>query len=532
MSGPSHREGAIGLVRANLRRDRIRIGVWIAGITAMVGVSAQSVKALFPTQADLDAAAASSDNPAIVAFQGPPYGLDTVGGQIAFQIGAPGLVLVGLMALLQTGRLTRTEEEAGRLELVRSLPVGRHAPTLAAGVVVGAMCLAVGVLTAGALVALGLPTAGSVCFGLGYTAVGAVFMAVTLVTAQMSENPRVANGVAGLVLGASFILRAIGDAGDNALSWLSPIGWSQQTRPFADERWWPFLISFGVTAVLFVAATKLEDHRDLGAGLVAPKAGADRAAPRFASPFALALRLQRGSVAAWAGGTAALALVYGGLTSAIESFIDDNPQLEDFFTQSGGDIGDITSSYLATSAQVTALIGSGYVIQSVLRLRSEETRERTEPVLATATSRWRYWLGHLAVAVGGAVAVLVLSGVVLGASAAAVMGDGALLGDGFAAVLAYLPAVLVMAGVPALVVGVVPKFSVAAWAMLMVTFVVSFFGTLLDLPGWVLGISPFDHVAAVPVETLSAASVAGLTAVAAALLGVGAVAYRRRDIPA
>ena len=132
MSGPSHREGAIGLVRANLRRDRIRIGVWIAGITAMVGVSAQSVKALFPTQADLDAAAASSDNPAIVAFQGPPYGLDTVGGQIAFQIGAPGLVLVGLMALLQTGRLTRTEEEAGRLELVRSLPVGRHAPTLAA----------------------------------------------------------------------------------------------------------------------------------------------------------------------------------------------------------------------------------------------------------------------------------------------------------------------------------------------------------------------------------------------------------------
>ena len=505
--------------------------MWVAGITAMVGVSAQSVQTLFPTQADLDAAAASSDNPAIVAFQGPAYGLDTVGGQVAFQIGAPGLVLVGLMALLQTGRLTRTEEEAGRLELVRSLPVGRHAPTLAAGILVGAMCAAVGLLTTLALVALDLPVAGSICFGLGYAAVGAVFMAITLVTAQISENPRVANGLAGLVLGASFILRAVGDAGENALSWLSPIGWSQQARPFADERWWPLLISFGVASVLLVVATKLEDHRDLGAGLLAPKAGPARAAPRLSSPFALALRLQRGSVAAWAGGTAALALVYGGLTSAIESFIDDNPQLEDFFTQSGGDVADITSSYLATSAQVTALIGSGYVIQSVLRLRSEETRERTEPVLATATSRWRYWLGHLTVAVGGALVVLVASGLVLGISAAAVMGDVSLVADGFAAVVAYFPAVLVMAGVPALTVGLFPKYAAAAWGLLLVTFVVSFFGTLLDLPGWVLAISPFDHVALVPVEQLSLGPVVALCVVAAVLFVVGAASYRRRDIP-
>ena len=531
MSRPRHDDGTFGLVRASLRRDRVRIGVWIAGITAMVAVSAQSVKALFPTQADLDAAAASSDNPAIIAFQGPPFGLDTVGGQIAFQIGAPGLVLVGLMALMQTGRLTRSEEEAGRLELVRSLPVGRHAPTLAAGIVVGMMCLAVGLLTSLALAAQGLPVAGSICFGLGYAAVGGVFMAITLVTAQMSENPRVANGMAGLALGASFVLRAVGDAGDNVLSWLSPIGWSQQTRPFADELWWPFILSFAATGALFVVATKLENHRDLGAGLLAPKAGPARAGPRLSSPFGLALRLQRGSVAAWAGGTAALALVYGGLTSAIESFIDDNPQLEDFFAQSGGDVGDITSSYLATSAQVTALIGSGYVIQSVLRIRTEETRDRTEPVLATKTSRWRYWMGHLAVAIGGAIVVLVLSGLVLGISAAAVMGDRSLFGDGLAAVLAYFPAVLVMAGVPAFVVGALPRFSAAAWAMLMVTFVVSFFGTLFDLPGWVLGISPFDHIALVPVETLSVASVFALCVVAAALLGVGAVTYRRRDIP-
>ncbi|CAE7920190.1 unnamed protein product, partial [Symbiodinium sp. KB8] len=161
-----------------------------------------------------------------------------------------------------------------------------------------------------------------------------------------------------------------------------------------------------------------------------------------------------------------------------------------------------------------------------------ETRERTEPVLATATSRWRYWVGHLGVAVGGALVVLLLSGLVLGISSAAVMGDGSLFGDGVTAVLAYFPAVLVMAGVPALTVGLFPKFSAVAWAMLMLTFVVSFFGTLLELPDWVLAVSPFDHIALVPVETMSVASVTGLCLVAAALLGVGLATYQRRDIPA
>ena len=85
---------------------------------------------MYPTQADLDqAAAASKGNAAAIAFNGPAQGLDTVGGQVAFQAGAMGLVVVALMSVLMIGRLTRGEEEAGRLELLRSLPVGPRRPT-------------------------------------------------------------------------------------------------------------------------------------------------------------------------------------------------------------------------------------------------------------------------------------------------------------------------------------------------------------------------------------------------------------------
>jgi ABC-2 type transport system permease protein len=128
--------GTTQLVRFDLRRDRMRIAAWILAILALVASTVASVKGLYPTVGDLRAAArVSENNAAAIAFNGPAQGLDTLGGQVAFQVGAIGLTLVGLMTLLMLGRLTRGEEESGRLELVRSSPVGRHAP-LAAGLLV------------------------------------------------------------------------------------------------------------------------------------------------------------------------------------------------------------------------------------------------------------------------------------------------------------------------------------------------------------------------------------------------------------
>src|SRR5579864_167716 len=161
--------GTVALIGFILRRDRIRIVVWTVSIVVLAALTVAGIKGLFPTQAALDqTAAVSQHNAAVIAFNGPAQGLNTVGGQVAFQFGAGGMVLVALMSFFMIGRLTRGEEEAGRLELVRSLPVGIHANTLAAAFTVAAMNVAVGVLTAGVLIAQGLPAAGSVVFGVSY----------------------------------------------------------------------------------------------------------------------------------------------------------------------------------------------------------------------------------------------------------------------------------------------------------------------------------------------------------------------------
>ncbi len=519
--------GTFALVRAILRRERIRIAVWITGIVLMVAISAESVRGLFPTQADLDAAAATSANPAILAFQGPRFALDTLGGQVAFQIGAPGLVIMALMAVLVTGRLTRAEEEAGRLELLRSLPVGRNSTIAAAATVVTGMSVAVGLLNSLALLAFGLPAAGSLAFGLGYTVVGMVFGGATLLTAQVTDNHRLANGLAGTALGVAYVLRAIGDMRDGTLSWLSPLGWAQYAKPFAGDRWWPLLLAVAVAAGLGAVAVELQGRRDLGAGLVAARPGRPRATEHLRSPLALAVRLQRGSVIGWTAGAAATAAVYGALTSAIQGFIKDNPQIADFLAQAGGDL---TDAYLATSARITALIGSGYAIQSILRLRSEETNDRTEPVLATPTSRPRYWAAHLLVAAGGSLVVLLASGLALGVGAAAAVGDGSLVARSVGGMVSYLPALLVMIAVAALCIGVLPKASSLAWVALAVTFVVAMFGPILNLPSWLMRVSPFENLALVPAQPVGVVAVTVEAALAAAVLAAGVAGYRHRDL--
>ena len=131
-----------------------------------MGLTAGGIRGLYPTQADLEqAATASRGNAAAIAFNGPAIGLNTLGGEVAFQAGAMGMVVVAPTNLLMIGRLTRGEEEAGRLELLRSLPVGTHAPTAAASLTVATMDAAVGVLTTLVLLTQHLPAVGSVVLG-------------------------------------------------------------------------------------------------------------------------------------------------------------------------------------------------------------------------------------------------------------------------------------------------------------------------------------------------------------------------------
>ncbi len=85
-----------------------------------------------------------------------------------------------------------------------------------------------------------------------------MFTAVAAVTRATVASARFSRGVAFAVLGAAFTLRAVGDAGARAqaLTWVSPLGWSLQVRPYAGDRFWVLGLHAALTVVLLAACLR------------------------------------------------------------------------------------------------------------------------------------------------------------------------------------------------------------------------------------------------------------------------------------
>jgi ABC-2 type transport system permease protein len=282
-----------------------------------------------------------------------------------------------------------------------------------------------------------------------------------------------------------------------------------------------------VTAMLGVVAAALAIHRDVGGGLIPPRPGPSTASPRLRSALALAFRLQRGSVIGWTAGLFVLGAVYGSVANDIEDFVGDNEAIADILARAGGDL---TESFLATALLILALVGSGFSLQAALRLHAEETGIRAEPVLATPVSRSQWVAGHLAVAVAGTVAVLAGGGLGLGITYGIASDDLGQIPRMVAASLTYVPAVAVLIGIAIVLFGVAPGAVAAAWAGLGAVLAIGMLGELLNLPGWVRGLSPFEQTPQVPADDVAVVPLLVLAAIATAFIVTGFVGFRRRDL--
>lgn len=518
--------GTAVLTRFALRRERFTLPWWVLGGVFVYWSQAVGVALAYPTQAELDAVAGSmASNAAMIAMAGPPRVLDTVGGQVAFQAGVFGMLVAGLMGMVLIGRHTRSDEETGRAELIRSGAVGRYAPVAAATIVTAAACAGYGAAVAASLIAYGLPAAGSVALGLGATCAGLVFAAVALLAAQLAGTTRTVYGVTGAALATAYVLRAVGDVAGGPLSWLSPLGWGQAMRPYAGELWWPASVSVAAALVLGALATAVLDRRDIGAGLFAPRPGRARGGATASGATGLAWRLQRGALLGWSVGMFGAGLAFGTIGDDVADLFGD----VDLGEILGRDAASATDAFYAMAAALLAMIGSAFTISAGLRLRAEESAGHAEPLLATGLTRWRWVASHAAIMLVGSALVVAMGGLGTGLMYGAITDDPGQVPLLFGAALVYLPAVWVLGGVTLLLFGAAPRASAAAWLALAFCVVVLLFGATLRFPDRLSGISPFHRLPPVPAVPVDWPPVLVTTLLALALCLLGAAAFRRRD---
>jgi ABC-2 type transport system permease protein len=508
----------------------VLVPAWVLGIAGMAYFAAAATVGLYPDLPERVAAAeAVNGSAALVALYGRIYDPTSLGELSLFKMTAFGAAMVGIIMIVLAVRHTRAEEEAGRLELVGAGVVGRAAPLAAGLLLVGMASAGVAVLTAAGLAAAGLPLAGSLAFGAAWGATGMLFGVVGGIAAQLATSGRAATSLGLLAMATAYVLRAVGDLAEEGpgwLSWLSPIGWSQQVRAFSGTRWGILVLPLAATLLLLPVAFWLRSRRDLGAGILADRPGP--AEGRLGSAWGLAWRLQRPSLIGWAVAASLMGLVLGSVANSVSGFLD-SPQMARFLEELGGVQG-LTDMFLAAEVGIIGSLMAAYGVAATRWLHTEEDGQRAEMVLATATSRRSWAASHAVLALAGVAALLLASGLAIGIGHAIAVADPSQVLRLAAAATTRIPAAWVMVGLAVAIWGLWPRLGWLAWLLFVAFLVMGEFGALWELPRWVMDLSPFAHSPIVPGPDPDLVGMPVLLLIAVGLLAIGLGAFARRDV--
>jgi len=177
------------------------------------------------------------------------------------------------------------------------------------------------------------------------------------------------------------------------------------------------------------------------------------------------------------------------------------------------------------------LVSLGLPLQIMTGLRSDEAKGLTEVQLAGGLSRVRLVLNRITVASAAAAALLLLGGASFGASYGASVNDPSQIWRIALDALVYLPGIMAIIGVTAVLFGFAPRAAIpVTWALFAAMYFHVLLSDALGFPDWLSDILPFTGTPRLPYEDFST-SVFGFAAAVVVLIALGIIGVRRRDVP-
>ena len=448
MTGP-----VMTMVRVHSRTGWLAMLVWVLALTGTMEFTVAAIHGLYDTPAKVHTYAAAVKGDALMMLNGKIAGVDSLGGIVANEFGFLASFAIPFMAVSLLSRMTRKNEEEGRMEALLAGRIGRGTPLVAAILAVTVAEIITTVALFASLAGVGVPVDDAALYSLSMGALGLTFVGITAVAAQLAEHNR---GVYAIGLGAiivSYLLRGVGDIQWSPLTWFSPLGWQEQTRAFGDQRWWPLLIPLVIFGLLVAVALIVTGRRDVGSALIAARAADPTASKFLRTPLGIALRSHRGSLLGWTAATVIIAATFGSLAQPLVDAINGNPSLATAMGAAGTTGLD---TVLAMTAQIMALMGAGYAILAIEVLRAEEASGRLEARLSGDRGRWSWLSVQLIVVTAGISVVSITGGTALVISTNMSVGHD-VTGQVVQAIVGFLPAVALFAGLAVLVFTAIPR---------------------------------------------------------------------------
>ncbi|MHC0551794.1 ABC transporter permease [Salinicoccus sp. CNSTN-B1] len=518
-----------------LKRDWKKMIIWIAGLGLFSAAYVPAFEEITKGQG-LIGMYETLKNPAMISMVGPTP-IEAAAGYTLGAFYAQNMLLfcslfAMIISVLHVVSHTRKEEDLGLTELVRSFEVGRQANSFATMTETIFINFLLALFIAIIMISFGADTInaqGSFLFGASIGMAGMIGAGIALLMAQIMPTSSATTGSSLGLIGLLYIVRAATDISNTNLSMINPLGWTYLTYPFTENNWLPLVFALIFSVIIAIIAFALEGARDMGAGYLPEREGRANAKKSLLSVRGLFIKLNKGTIISWFVTFVVMGAAYGSIYGDMQTFLESSEVVKQMFTHSGISIEE---SFTSTIMMVLISLVAILPIAIVNKLFSEESRLRLSQLYATKMTRSRlYWTSIGLAVISGIVGILLASGG-LGGTAINAMGDDGTMDliDFLVAGYNFLPSVLFFIGLAALVLGWVPKFGKAVYIYLIYSFMLNYFGGILDLPEGLSKTAIQSWLPRMPMEDFDATVFITITVVSILLMIIGYLGYNRRDI--
>ena len=515
------------------KRERLTTPIWLVSIILFtIGLAAAMQDVLGTTYEELFYFATAFANPAMEAMMGPLPQVLNYGSVFSLVMLLWVAISVGIMNIFFVIKHTRADEEKGRLEVLRSLPIGRN--SILHAVMINAIQInaILAILTGIGLFLVGdssMSFWASMLWGVYLGVVGYVFASVAALFAQLSQNSRGAKAYSFAAMGFFYILRAVGDTGVPFLSIISPLGIFPFAELFVNNNILPLLTPLAIGLSTHTLAYKLNSIRDIDQGFIATKKGVNYG--KIRTTLSLSIKLTKTSFIWWVIIMFVVAGSYASIFGDIESFVEGNEFYAQLLMVSDGFT--ITQLFAGMIINIMAICVAIPVISFVLRIRSEEKENRADALLACPVDRKTYLSTYVLIAFASSIVLQIISAVGMYSVAATIVENieyelpflQLLLAN-----IVYLPAIWFLLGLVIFLIGVAPKLSSWIWIYLAFAFIMMMFGRLVEEAQFLENISPMAYIPQVPIDEINWISLIIMTTISGILSVIGFLGYSKRDI--
>lgn len=520
------------LIKFILKIEKIRIPIYILSIVGFLVALLPIFDNILKTSNDMNVLIETMRNPAMVSLVGPVYVTDayTTGSMYANYMTIFTAIMFAIWNILFVNNHTRKQEESDKLEMLRSLPIGKLsniASTLVVAFFVNAIiCL---LLIAGfyAFAPSGMQIKSIINFSVSTTLVGFLFAVLTGLFAQISSSSTT-NNLSFMSLLVFYFIRAIGDVTNESFSLISPLGILSRTKSFIDDYYWPIAILAIVVVSLILLTYSLAKNRDLNSGIINERKGKSKLNPLVNSIGSFTLKILMPQIIIWSIVIFSFSAMYGSVLGDLEGYINSSDMIKQMLKFMPN--FSLTEQFVSLLMVIMSMISTIPVLIFTNKIISDEKNALSEEILTKPVSKYKYFASYIIISVIMAFILQILTSLGFWYIGKMFLDEIPNLQTFIISSLNYIPAILVNLGLAILLIGIFPKHHWLSYLYLGYSFFTVYFGRLMDIPEFVEKTSPFGIIPTYPLEDLNYGISAILMGIFVLFTFIGMVSYRKRDL--